>query len=268
MDQWLPSSLSISSMSCSTTSSRGSTPAFISLGLSSVGNTKIKQLQEAAHWGAMPVSAKAGDDVRGKRGDRPESMGGSHLCTPSTACPSPHTPRATSQDIYQEADIHPWWDGADTDFFAAPSDDDEDQDMVALGSLDARGVEPLPASRPFASLGLPSWAYEPRSSSPSSRCCSPCSARSRSSSPALSGFESPVSCAEAARRRSPQAFCSLTRGVEQEKPAVSWADLAEEEELELQNPCLEAQPRPTARGKVRWVDLAESASDEEFGWAF
>lgn len=228
------------------------------LGLFGVWHTKMNQLQEAAHWGAMPVSAKAGADVRGKRGGGPESTGGSHLCTPSTACPSPRTPRATSQvleraascnqDIHQEADIHPWWDVADSELFAVPSDDDdEDQIMLALGSLDARGAEPLLASRPFASLGLPSWAYEQRSSSTSSRCCSPCS--TRSSSPALSGFESPVSCTEPARRgRSPLAFCSLTRGDEQEKPAVSWADLAEEEDLELQSVIPEAQPRPTEMG--------------------
>eukprot|EP00930_Biecheleria_cincta_P089933 TRINITY_DN79273_c0_g1_i1.p1 TRINITY_DN79273_c0_g1~~TRINITY_DN79273_c0_g1_i1.p1 ORF type:complete len:240 (-),score=36.41 TRINITY_DN79273_c0_g1_i1:152-871(-) len=239
----------------------------------------MNQLQEDAHWGAMPVSAKAGADVRGKRAGGPESTGESHLCTPSTACPSPRTPRATcqvleraasfNQDIYQEADIHPWWDVADSEFVALQCDDDEDRDILALGSFDAREVESLPASRPFASLGLPSWAYEQRSrsSTPSSRCHSPCS--TRSSSPALSVFESPVSCSDAARRgRSSLAFCSLTRGDEQEKPAVSWADLAEEDELELQSVIPEAQPRPTARGKARWVDLAESASDEEMGWTF
>ncbi|CAJ1330907.1 unnamed protein product [Effrenium voratum] len=94
-------------------------------------------------------------------------------------------------------------------------------------------------SRAFGCLGLPQWVYEGDADSDSDW-DTPGDSQGGSESPALSCFES--------------------RAPVQRKP-VCWADLAEEEEMEIKMTS-QAKTRP----KVSWADLQEDSEEPSWTW--
>mmetsp|Transcript_48240 Transcript_48240/g.79470 ORF Transcript_48240/g.79470 Transcript_48240/m.79470 type:complete len:124 (+) Transcript_48240:1-372(+) len=107
---------------------------------------------------------------------------------------------------------------------------------------------------PFGSLGLPDWVYGPRGlrdpmwddSSDCEDSDGSTQVPSASCSPVDNLFESP-------------APSPVRPGV---KAKVSWADLAEEEEMEN----LVVPPAPMARPRVSWADLQEDSEDDLPSW--
>mmetsp|Transcript_10888 Transcript_10888/g.19739 ORF Transcript_10888/g.19739 Transcript_10888/m.19739 type:complete len:251 (+) Transcript_10888:113-865(+) len=165
------------------------------------------------------------------------------LRTPSTACPSPRSPPCLQLEASALTELD---ELADKDF----AKKGRHENSVALPSVRNEVLSSTAAPRPFASLGLPSWVYEPScrgrrtdwdsSGSEGSVHSSPCSSRSssRSSSPALSGFCSPREVPVARR---------------------TWADLAEEELEEV----AEVDLCAAKAAKIRWADLEDLDSEAE-----
>mmetsp|Transcript_18687 Transcript_18687/g.44310 ORF Transcript_18687/g.44310 Transcript_18687/m.44310 type:complete len:193 (-) Transcript_18687:93-671(-) len=162
--------------------------------------------------------------------------------TPSTACPTPRTPvsrnllppLALPEPITYSREAQPfWWPMSEGDEGALSSPLNEPS-MGMQG--DCRFGED---SRAFGCLGLPQWVYEGDADSDSDW-DTPGDSQGGSESPALSCFES--------------------RAPVQRKP-VCWADLAEEEEMEIKMTS-QAKTRP----KVSWADLQEDSEEPSWTW--
>eukprot|EP00913_Durusdinium_trenchii_P022723 g21339.t1 len=110
-------------------------------------------------------------------------------------------------------------------------------------------------SKAFGCLGLPDWVYGPRGArDPEWDDDSTCSDDSDGPSCQTSS-DSPVeSCFES---RMPVA-------IRPKSAKASWADLAEEEELE--NAQMVQPKPPTAKPKVNWADLQEASDDDLPSW--
>mmetsp|Transcript_30698 Transcript_30698/g.57476 ORF Transcript_30698/g.57476 Transcript_30698/m.57476 type:complete len:241 (+) Transcript_30698:169-891(+) len=182
--------------------------------------------------------------------------------TPSTICPTPRTPASLQPltlppavdipETQPSGSVQPFWCAlleGDEGVLSSPFDE------PLLEKVDASSsglMNPLPIA--FGCLGLPHSVYDSTRSRPDDFSPSPRSRRSRSStpssrasSPALSAFETPA----------PQPRSPATRA------RVSWADLAEEEEME---DLTEPGPKSSkTKARVSWADLVED-SDEEASW--
>mmetsp|Transcript_20262 Transcript_20262/g.36151 ORF Transcript_20262/g.36151 Transcript_20262/m.36151 type:complete len:299 (-) Transcript_20262:273-1169(-) len=225
-------------------------------------------------WDASPIAIVEHKACGGCSNVCLEAAGNIHagalLRTPSTACPTPRSPvlaalgsRRLHEEPGTDEEKEPWWAAAEDDELAKREPVELPQDFECREKKSQ-------ASRPFGGLGLPSWAYESSSSKRGRReyrrsACdsdSDCdswspasSASSRSPSPVPRFFESPPP--------SPQ----VQPTVAGKSRKASWADLVDEDDSEDPWQLKVADwPRPsseTVKTTVRWIDMIDSASDEE-----
>eukprot|EP00434_Breviolum_minutum_P038094 symbB.v1.2.033782.t1/scaffold4246.1/size44322/2 len=170
--------------------------------------------------------------------------------TPSTVCPTPRSPVSPQllpppaldfQLTSSSGDVQPfWWSLTEGD--EGPLSFPFDEPLMGEEVIEVRRNK----AGAFGSLGLDDWVYGPRGERDPvwDDDMSDCSDEEDAShSPVDSAFES---------RAPAQIRPSLAR--------VSWADLAEEEEMENEKMVAPAIPR--AKPRVNWADLQEDLEDE------
>lgn len=184
--------------------------------------------------------------------------------TPSTVCPTPRTPVSPqllpplAVDFHEltssSGDVQPfWWSLSEGD--EGPLSFPFDEPLTGEEVMELSKATSPKRPGPFGSLGLPDWVYGPRGlRDPIWDDSSDCE-DSDGSTQVPSASSSPLDSAFESRAPSPVRPGAGAK--------VSWADLAEEEEMENFRA---VPPAPMARPRVSWADLQEDSEDDLPSW--